>query len=216
MDAIHAAAIPETFITVWANLFDIAKASKGDRVLIHGGTSGIGTTALMLCRELGIQAFATAGSDAKCAAIRGLGAEAINYREQDFVEVIHACTEGRGVDIILDMMGASYFGRNIGALARRGRLVIIGVLGGALADEVNLLAVMAKQALVTGSMMRSRSATEKATIADALRREVWPALVEGRCQPMIDSVFPLVNAADAHRRMEASEHIGKIVLSVAE
>jgi NADPH:quinone reductase len=216
MDAVQAAAIPETFFTVWANLFRIGRAAKGDRVLIHGGTSGIGTTALMLCREFGIQAFATAGSEAKCAAIRSLGADAINYREEDFAEAIHALTSGHGVDIILDIMGASYFDRNMDALALNGRLVIIGFLGGAYAEKVNLMAVGAKRAIVTGSMMRPRTAEEKAAIADDLYRKVWPILSAGRCWPVIDKVFPLVNASDAHRRMEAGEHIGKIVLKVAD
>ncbi|HSB98189.1 MAG TPA: NAD(P)H-quinone oxidoreductase [Spongiibacteraceae bacterium] len=216
MDALHAAAIPETFFTVWANLFELGGARAGDRVLIHGGTSGIGTTALMLCRERGIQAFATAGSAEKCAAIGTLGAEAINYRDENFADVIRARTNNRGVDIILDIMGAAYFERNLQALAQGGRLIIIGLLGGAVADNINLAAIMARRATLTGSMMRSRTAAEKATIATALFEQVWPALAAGRCLPIIDKVFPLAEAAAAQRRMEAGEHIGKIVLNVAQ
>jgi len=215
MDALQAAAIPETFFTVWANLFELGAARAGDRVLIHGGTSGIGTTALMLCRERGIQAFATAGSAEKCAAIRTLGAEAINYRDENFADVIRARTNNRGVDIILDIIGAAYFERNLQALAHGGRLIVIGLLGGAVADNINLAAVMAKRATITGSMLRSRTAAEKAAIAAALFEQVWPALAAGRCLPIIDKVFPLAEAAAAHRRMEAGEHIGKIVLDVA-
>lgn len=215
MDMICAAAIPETFFTVWANLFEMGNARKGDRVLIHGGTSGIGSTALLLCQELGIQAFATAGSEAKCAQVRALGAEAINYREQAFADVIAQRTAGQGVDVILDIMGGSYFEQNLAALARGGRLVIVGFLGSDRAKDVNLRAIMAKKAIVTGSMLRSRSALEKAAIADALRKNVWPILSAGRCQPIIDTVFTLTEAAQAHQRMEGGEHIGKIVLRVS-
>ena len=216
MDPVHAAAIPETYFTVWANLFGMGSAGSGDTVLVHGGTSGIGTTALMLCREFGVRALATAGSEAKCAAIRELGAEAINYREQDFVNKAQEGTGGRGVDVILDVVGASYFGRNIAALAMDGRLVIIGFLGGARVKEAELRAIVAKRAVVTGSLLRPRTSAEKGAIADALRENVWPVLAAGRCWPIIDSVFPLERAADAHRRMESGEHIGKIVLKVGE
>ncbi|TBR40740.1 NAD(P)H-quinone oxidoreductase [Dyella terrae] len=214
VDAIHAAAIPETFFTVWANLFRIGRASKGQRVLVHGGTSGIGTTALMLCREFGIQAFATAGSERKCAAIRKLGAEAINYHEQNFALAIQEKTEGHGVDVILDIIGGSYFERNVAALARDGRLVVIGFLGGTVVEQVDLQALVLKRACVTGSTMRARSTAEKAEIAADLRLHVWPVFAAGRCLPIVDQVFPLSRAADAHRAMEAGEHIGKIVLKV--
>lgn len=216
IDAVHAAAIPETYFTVWANLFEMGGATRGDTVLIHGGTSGIGTTALMLCRELGVEALATAGSEAKCAAIRELGGEAINYREQDFVDIVRERTDGRGVDVVLDIVGASYFARNIDALAMDGRLVIIAFLGGAKVEAVALNTIVAKRAVVTGSLLRPRTSAEKAGIAEALRQNVWPVLAAGRCWPVIDSVFPLERAADAHRRMESGEHIGKIVLEVAE
>lgn len=214
MDWLQAAAVPETFFTVWANLFDMGGASKGQRALIHGGTSGIGTTALMLCREFGIKAFATAGSEEKCAAVRKLGAEAVNYRDQDFVRVIQDNTAGKGVNVILDIMGASYLNQNIAALAMEGRLVMLGFLGGGRANDVDLLGIMSKRATITGSLMRPRTDAEKASIAEQLREYVWPVLAAGRCRPMIDKVYPLVEAAQAHARMEGGDHIGKIVLQV--
>ncbi|MGY2258022.1 NAD(P)H-quinone oxidoreductase [Pseudomonas sp. SDO55104_S430] len=213
MDWLHAAAIPETYFTVWANLFEMGGARKGQSALIHGGTSGIGTTALMLCREFGIEAFATAGSGEKCAVVRELGAEAINYREQNFAQVIAEKTAGRGVDVVLDIMGGSYLNDNVTALAMEGRLVMLGFLGGAVAKDVNLLAIMAKRASVTGSLLRSRTKEEKAEIARQLREHVWPVLAAGRCLPMIDKVYPLTDVALAHERMEAGDHVGKIVLS---
>jgi putative PIG3 family NAD(P)H quinone oxidoreductase len=215
MDWVQAAAVPETFFTVWANLFDMGGASKGQRALIHGGTSGIGTTALMLCREFGIKAFATAGSEEKCAAVRKLGAEAINYRDQDFVRVIQDNTAGKGVNVILDIMGGSYLNQNIAALGMEGRLVMLGFLGGGRANDVDLLGIMSKRATITGSLMRPRTDAEKASIAEQLREYVWPVLTAGRCLPMIDKVYPLAEAAQAHARMEAGDHIGKIVLQVA-
>ncbi|PKA68204.1 putative PIG3 family NAD(P)H quinone oxidoreductase [Pseudomonas baetica] len=214
LDWVQAAAIPETFFTVWANLFGLGGASRGQRALIHGGTSGIGTTALMLCREFGIEAFATAGSPEKCAAIRELGGEAINYRDQDFAEVIAEKTAGQGVNVILDIMGGSYFNGNVSALAMDGRLVMLGFLGGAKANDVDLLAILGKRAVVTGSLLRARTTEEKAAIADALREHVWPTLNEGRCLPLIDKVYALTDAAQAHAHMEAGDHIGKIVLRV--
>jgi putative PIG3 family NAD(P)H quinone oxidoreductase len=215
MDWIHAAAIPETFFTVWANLFGLGGAQKGQRALIHGGTSGIGTTALMLCREFGIQAFATAGSADKCAAIAGLGAEAINYREQDFAQVIAEKTGGQGVNVVLDIMGASYLNNNLKALAMEGHLVMLGFLGGGKAHDVDLLTIMSKRANITGSLLRSRTKDEKAAIADQLREHVWPVLSAGRCTPMIDQVFDYTEADKAHARMEGGDHIGKIVLRIA-
>ncbi len=211
----QAAAIPETFFTVWANLFEMGHASNGDTVLIHGGTSGIGTTALMLCREFGIRAFATAGSVEKCNAIRELGGEPINYRETSFADFVQEQTNGRGVDVILDIMGGSYFDNNLAALALDGRLLVIGFLGGAVAKEVNLAAIARRRAHITGSTMRTRTAREKAAIADSLRAHVWPVLSEGRCIPMIHATFPLERAADAHRAMEAGHHIGKLVLEIS-
>lgn len=214
MDWSQAAAIPETFFTVWANLFNMGGAIKGQRVLIHGGTSGIGTTALMLCQEFGIEAFATAGSEKKCAAIHELGAEAINYREKDFAQVIAQKTADKGVDIILDIMGGSYLNQNISSLAMDGRLVLLGFLGGSHANEVDLLAIMGKRATITGSLMRSRTKEEKALIAQQLREHVWPVLTAGRCLPIIDRVFRFTDAAQAHARMEGGDHIGKIVLQM--
>jgi putative PIG3 family NAD(P)H quinone oxidoreductase len=214
MDWVQAAAIPETFFTVWANLFEMGGASKGQRALIHGGTSGIGTTALMLCREFGVKAFATAGSEEKCAVIRQLGAEPINYRDQDFVQVIQEKTANKGVNVILDIMGGSYLNQNIAALSMEGRLVMLGFLGGAHAKDIDLLAIMAKRAVVTGSLLRSRTREEKASIAEQLREYVWPVLAAGRCLPIIDKVYALTEASQAHARMEAGDHIGKIVLRV--
>ena len=214
MDWIQAAAIPETFFTVWANLFGLGGAHTGQRVLIHGGTSGIGTTALMLCREFGIQAFATAGSADKCAAIAQLGGEPIHYREQDFAEVIAQQTDGQGVDVILDIMGGSYLNNNLKALAMDGHLVMLGFLGGAKANDVDLLSILGKRAVITGSLLRARTKDEKAAIAQQLREYVWPVLEAGRCLPIIDKVYESTAAAQAHARMEGGDHIGKIVLRV--
>ncbi|MGO4011136.1 NAD(P)H-quinone oxidoreductase [Pseudomonas sp. ITP1] len=214
VDWVQAAAIPETFFTVWANLFGLGAAKAGQRVLIHGGTSGIGTTALMLCREFGIEAFATAGSAEKCDAIRQLGGQPINYREEDFAEVIAQKTADQGVNVILDIMGGSYLNGNISALAMDGRLVMLGFLGGARANDIDLLAILGKRAVVTGSLLRARTAEEKAAMADQLQEHVWPALSAGRCLPIIDKVYPLADAAQAHARMEGGDHIGKIVLQV--
>ncbi|MDR7056436.1 putative PIG3 family NAD(P)H quinone oxidoreductase [Pseudomonas koreensis] len=215
VDWIQAAAIPETFFTVWANLFGLGGAKAGQRVLIHGGTSGIGTTALMLCREFGIEAFATAGSAEKCAAISKLHGQPINYREEDFAKVIAEKTADQGVNVILDIMGGSYLNGNISALAMDGRLVMLGFLGGARANDIDLLAILGKRAVVTGSLLRARTAAEKAAIADQLLEHVWPALSAGRCLPIIDKVYPLADADQAHARMEGGDHIGKIVLQVA-
>ncbi|RON65871.1 NAD(P)H-quinone oxidoreductase [Pseudomonas fluorescens] len=214
LDWIQAAAIPETFFTVWANLFGLGGASRGQRALIHGGTSGIGTTALMLCREFGIEAFATAGSPDKCAAIRELGGKPINYREEHFATVIAEKTAGQGVNVILDIMGGSYLNDNVSALAMDGHLVMLGFLGGARANDVDLLAILGKRAVVTGSLLRPRTSAEKAAIAAQLREHVWPALSAGRCLPIIDKVYWLSEAAQAHAHMEAGDHIGKIVLRV--
>ncbi|MBN2978910.1 NAD(P)H-quinone oxidoreductase [Pseudomonas fluorescens] len=214
MDWIQAAAVPETFFTVWTNLFGLGDAHTGQRVLIHGGTSGIGTTALMLCREFGIQAFATAGSADKCAAIATLGGEPINYREQDFAQVIAEQTHDQGVDVILDIMGGSYLNNNLKALAMDGHLVILGFLGGARANDVDLLTILGKRAVITGSLLRPRTGEEKAAIAEQLREYIWPVLAAGRCLPIIDKVYDYTDAAQAHARMEGGDHIGKIVLRV--
>lgn len=216
MTFIEAAAVPETFFTVWANLFQMAGAKRGDKVLIHGGTSGIGTTALMLCEAFGIEAFATAGSEQKCEAIAALGGKPINYRTTDFAAEVLAQTGGVGVDIILDIMGASYLQGNLAALARDGRLMVIGFLGGTVAKDVDLQALVLKRATITGSTMRARTAAEKAHIAAGLRTHAWPLLEAGQCRPVIHRIFPLAEAAAAHALMESGAHIGKIVLQVAQ
>ncbi|WP_207922122.1 NAD(P)H-quinone oxidoreductase [Saccharopolyspora terrae] len=213
VDAVHAAAIPETFFTVWANLFGIASASKGATLLVHGGTSGIGSTALMLAEEFGLRACATDTGPDKCHAVLELGAErAIDFGEENFVDVVHDWSGGNGVDIILDIVGGAYLTRNLEALAKDGTILLIGFLGGETAEKVNLLDIALKRAKLTGSTMRSRSAQEKASVADDLRDKVWPALSAGRCLPKIHEVFPLERAADAHRLMESGSHVGKIVL----
>jgi NADPH2:quinone reductase len=211
MDLRAAACLPETFFTVWSNVFGRGRLRAGERFLVHGGSSGIGTTAIQLAHAFGARVFATAGSEAKCAACVALGAErAINYRSEDFVAVLRA--EG-GADLILDMVGGGYVTRNIRALADEGRLVQIAFLEGAKV-EVNLAEVMMRRLWVTGSTLRPQSESAKAAIARSLEHEVWPMLSEGRLQPPIDSVFPLEQASAAHARMESSAHIGKIVLDV--
>ncbi|HCL66217.1 MAG TPA: NAD(P)H-quinone oxidoreductase [Rhizobium sp.] len=214
-DAVRAAALPETFFTVWANLFQMAGLTEGETVLIHGGTSGIGTTAIQLARAFGAEVFATAGSAEKCAACEKLGARrAINYREEDFVEVIREETGKRGVDTILDMIGAAYFEKNLAALAKDGCLSIIAFLGGAVAEKVDLRPIMVKRLTVTGSTMRPRTAEEKRGIRDELVAEVWPFLDAGEVAPVIHTVLPFEQVVEAHRLMESSQHIGKIVLKL--
>ena len=214
-DAIRAGALPETFFTVWANLFQIGRLTKGETALVHGGTSGIGVTAIQLAREFGARIFATAGSEDKCAACLKLGADAaINYRTKDFAAEVKTLTEGRGVNAILDMVGAPYMARNVRSLAMDGRLVMIAFLEGSKAPEFDFLPVMVKRLTITGSTMRPRTTAQKAAIAADLRAKVWPALDAGRCAPVIHATFPLAQAAEAHRLMESSQHIGKIMLSV--
>lgn len=215
-DAIRAAALPETFFTVWANLFGLGRLSQGETALIHGGTGGIGTTAIQLAHERGARVYATAGSAEKVAACLRLGADgAVNYKEADFADSVRQWTQGRGVDVVLDMVGAAYFTRNLRALAIDGRLVMIAFMGGTKVETLDLTPIMTRRLHITGSTMRPRSAAQKAHIAAELRREVWPVLSAGRCGPLVHEVFPLERAADAHRLMESSEHIGKIVLSLA-
>lgn len=215
-DLRRAAALPETFFTVWANLFGHGRLAAGESCLIHGGSSGIGTTAIQLAHAFGATAYATAGTDGKCAACVGLGAAAaINYRREDFAAEIRRLTDGRGVDVILDMVGAPYFARNLASLAIDGRLVFIAFLGGSKGDGLDLLPIMTKRLAVTGSTMRPRSTAEKGAIASALRDKVWPLLAAGRCAPVIHATFPLAQAAKAHALMESSTHIGKILLEVA-
>ncbi len=215
LDFIAAAAIPETFFTVWTNVFDRGRLKTGESALFHGGTSGIGTTAIQLATARGARVFATAGSDEKCRACEAFGAErGINYRTEDFVAVIQEHTEGRGVDVILDIIGGDYFSRNIAALAKDGRLVQIGLMGGTASPTIDLNQVLRRWLTVTGSTLRPRSVEEKGSIAAALRREVWPLLESGRVKPIVYRTFPLTDAASAHRLMESSAHIGKIVLTV--
>lgn len=209
----EAACLPETYFTVWSNVFQRGGLQAGERFLVHGGSSGIGTTAIQLGKLFGARVFATAGSAEKCAACTGLGAErAINYRDADFVEVIRA--EG-GADLILDMVGGDYIPRNIRALADDGRLVQIAFLQGPKV-EVNFAQMMTRRLTLTGSTLRPQSDLAKARIADSLREHVWPLLSAGRLGPVMDSEFPLEDAAAAHARMESSGHIGKIVLKVAD
>ncbi|KGT47311.1 NAD(P)H-quinone oxidoreductase [Acinetobacter sp. HR7] len=210
---VQAAAIPETFFTVWANVFQMGKAKAGETVLIHGGTSGIGTTALMLCNALGMKTFATVGSDDKVQAISHL-TTAINYKTQDFEQVINEVTDNAGVDVILDIVGAPYLERNLNLLRRDGRLVYIAFLGGAKAKEVKLGQIMMKRLTITGSTMRARNTEEKSEIAKGLEETVWPLLEQGQCLPMIYKIFKFDQIQDAHAAMDTGEHIGKIVVEV--
>jgi putative PIG3 family NAD(P)H quinone oxidoreductase len=213
LDLVAAAAMPETFFTVWTNVFERGALRHGETALFHGGTSGIGTTAIQLAVARGARALATAGSDAKCQACVALGAElAINYRTTDFVAAVHAHTGGRGVDLVLDIMGGSYVPRNLAALAMDGRLVQIGLLEGEPMATVDFRRVLGRRLTLSGSTLRPRSVQEKGRIAEALRREVWPLVEAGRVVPRVAATFPLAEAAAAHRLMESSTHIGKIVL----
>jgi NADPH2:quinone reductase len=212
-DAIRAAALPETSFTVWANLFQLGRLSKGDTALVHGGSGGIGITAIRFAREFGARIFATAGSDEKCAACLKLGADAaINYRTHDFAAEVKTLTEGRGVDVILDMVGGPYMARNVRSLGLDGRLVLIAFLQGSKVQDFDFVQVLVRRLTITGSTMRPRSTAQKGAIAAELRSRVWPALDAGRCSPVIHATFPLAQAAEAHRLMESSAHIGKIVL----
>jgi NADPH2:quinone reductase len=215
-DAVHAAALPETYFTVWANLFMIGRLMKGETALIHGGTSGIGVTAIQLAAAMGASTIVTAGSDEKIAACLRLGAKAaINYRTQDFGDEVKRITEGRGVDVVLDMVGAPYFPRNLRALALDGRLIQIAFLQGSKLDALDLMPIMTRRLTIAGSTMRPRTRSQKAQIADELRSIVWPMLDTGQAKPVIHQVFPLAEAAQAHALMESSMHIGKIMLQVA-
>jgi putative PIG3 family NAD(P)H quinone oxidoreductase len=211
---VEAAALPETFLTVWTNLFQLGGAKAGDTVLVHGGTSGIGTTAILLGKAFGLEVVVTAGSAEKCARASEIGAAlAIDYKAQDFVEEVKRFTGGRGVQVVLDMVGGDYVPRNLACLAEEGRHVSIAVQRGPTA-EISLWDVMRKRLVLTGSTLRARSVAFKAALADELRREVWPHLEAGAIRPVIDRVYPLAEAAEAHRRMESGDHAGKIVLEV--
>ncbi len=214
LSMIEAAAIPETYFTVWTNVFERGRLEAGESILIHGGTSGIGTTAIQLARAFGAIVLATAGSDEKCEAARGLGAaHAFNYRTTDWVAAGREVTGGRGVDVVLDIVGGDYMGRNLDLLATEGRLVQIAFLKSPKA-EIDFSVMMRKRAWITGSTLRPRTPAEKGAIAAQLRRQVWPLLESRTVRPIIHQVFPLAQAADAHRLMEAGTHIGKIVLDV--
>jgi NADPH:quinone reductase len=216
LTAIEAASLPETFFTVWLDVFDFGALKAGETLLVHGGSSGIGITAIQLADALGSPVFVTAGSDAKCDACRKLGAtEAINYRTQDFETEIQRLTERRGVDVILDMVGGSYTPKNLRILAKDGRLVHIHYFEGP-KTEIDLSLIVARHLTITGSGLRPQSVEKKAAIARALEQTAWPLISSGRIKPVIDRVFPLEHAADAHRLMESSEHIGKIVLEVSD
>ena len=214
LDMVQAAALPETFFTVWTSVFERGRLAAGETLLVHGGSSGVGTAAISLARAFGARVFVTAGSAEKCAACERLGAErAINYRTEDFVEVVRERTGGRGVDVILDMVGGDYVPRNIEALAMDGRLIVIALPGGARA-EVDLLKVLHRRLTLTGGSLRVRTVEQKGAIARALEEHVWPLLESGRVAPVVHATFPLAEAAAAHRLMESSAHIGKIVLVV--
>jgi NADPH2:quinone reductase len=211
---VEAAAIPETFFTVWTNLFDRGRCKAEDTVLIHGGTSGIGTTAIQLAAAWGARVFATAGSDDKARACERLGAvRGINYRTEDFVEVMRAETGGKGVDVTLDMVAGSYIPRNLEIAALEGRIVMISLIGGSRA-EINAGTILTKRLTLTGSTLRSRTVVQKAEVADAVRKNIWPLLAAGRVRPVVHATFPLAQASEAHRLMETSNHIGKIVLTI--
>jgi putative PIG3 family NAD(P)H quinone oxidoreductase len=214
MDFVRGAAIPETYFTVWNNLFQRSKLQTGHVLLIHGGTSGIGTTAIQLAGAFGATVYATAGTNEKCRACESIGATAaINYRTTDFVEAIMTLTSGRGVDIILDIVGGDYFDRNLHALAIDGHLVQIGLQGGA-RTSINLATIMQRRLTVTGSTLRPRSVEEKGAIARELEQHVWPLLGSGRVSPVVYRTFPLTEAAEAHRLLESGDVIGKVVLTV--
>lgn len=215
LNDIAAASLPETFFTVWSNVFDRARLQPGETLLIQGGTSGIGVTAIQMAKALGARVIATAGSDDKCAACLALGADhAINYKTQDFVAVVADLTGGQGVNVVLDMVAGAYVAREIECLAEDGRLVIIAVQGGVKA-EFNAGMVLRKRLTITGSTLRPRPIAFKAAIAQALRERVWPLLVQGRIKPVIHQVFPAGEAAAAHTLMESNQHIGKLVLTWA-
>lgn len=214
LDFAQAAAVPETFFTVWANLFMMGRAREGETLLVHGGTSGIGMTALMLAREFGLRAVSTDGGPGKGEVARRFGAElSIDHRTQDFLSEVMAWSGGQGVDLVLDILGASAFERNLAALKKDGRLLLIGFMGGDKVEQLSILPILLKRLVVTGSTMRARTPAEKADIARQLKEQVWPVLAAGRCAPHVHRTFALDQAAEAHRLMESRQHVGKIVLT---
>jgi NADPH2:quinone reductase len=215
LDSIHAASLPEAMFTVWSNVFGFGRLQPGETLLVHGGTSGIGVAAIQLAVALGHTVFATAGSAEKCRFCESLGAKrAIDYKSEDFVAEIGKATDGRGVDVVLDMVGGSYVPRNLQVLATEGRLVMIATQGGA-KGEIDVLRIMQQRLVVTGSTLRPRPAAFKRAIRDQLLAKVWPLIAAGRIRPIVDSVFALAQAPQAHARMESSEHIGKIILALS-
>ena len=214
LSMVEAAALPETFFTVWTNVFQRGRLQAGETLLVHGGSSGIGTTAIQLASRSGSRVFVTAGSAEKCSICRELGASvAIDYRTEDFVRVIERETGGKGVDVILDMVGGDYINRNLQCLAVEGRMVHISFLKGTKA-EINLASLMVKRQTITGSTLRPQSVAQKGAIAKAVEEKVWPLVAAGEVQPQIHATFPLEQAADAHRLMESSIHVGKIMLTL--
>ena len=212
----EAAALPETFFTVWANVFDRAGLKPGESFLVHGGSSGIGTAAIQLAKSLGSKVFTTAGSAEKCAACQRLGADvAINYTEQDYVKVLQEVTDGQGVDVILDMVGGDYVARNLELAAVDGRIASISFLKGSQV-EIDMMQILRKRLTVTGSTLRPRSAEAKAGIAEKLRAQIWPLIESGEIKPLIAARFPLADVVESHKLMESSKHIGKIILTVAD
>ena len=214
LSALEAATLPETYFTVWSNVFDRAQLAEGESLLVQGGSSGIGVTAIQLAKALGHRVFATAGTEDKCRAVEALGAErGINYRDEDFVAVVKELTGGKGVNVILDMVAGDYVAREIDCLADDGRLVVIALLGGARAD-IDMGQVLRRRLHITGSTLRPRPVAFKAAIARQLREQAWPLFVQGKIKPVVHKVFPLAQAAEAHALMESSTHVGKIVLQV--
>lgn len=213
---IEAAALPETFFTVWSNVFDRGQLKSGESFLIHGGSSGIGTTAIQMAKAMGALVYTTAGSQEKCDACIALGADvAINYHEDDFVEVIKEATKGKGIDVILDMVGGEYIPKNFKIAALEGRIINIAFLQGPVV-KTNFLPVMLKRLTVTGSTLRPQSETAKAAIAYNLKNTIWPLIESGNIKPVIAKVFPLEDVVNAHKLMESNQHIGKIVLKVSD
>ncbi|WP_336485551.1 NAD(P)H-quinone oxidoreductase [Methylobacterium nigriterrae] len=213
LSLVEAAGLPETFFTVYSNVIQRGRLQPGEIFLVHGGSSGIGSTAIQIAKQHGAHVFATAGSDEKCRFCEDLGADAaINYREADFAEEVKRLTDGKGVDVILDMIGASYLPRNLAALAVEGRLVMIALMGGYKVDGLNITPIMLKRLTFTGATLRPRPKSEKAEIAEGLRRDVWPDLESGAIRPVIHATFPLEKAGEAHALMESSTHLGKILL----
>lgn len=214
-DAIHAAALPENYFTVWVNVFMQGRLKPGESLLVHGGSSGIGITAIQLAHAFNSQVYATAGTTEKCQACLRYGADgAVNYRDADFLSFVHKVTDNHGVDMVLDMVGAAYFAKNLQCLALDGRLIEIATQQGAIVEQLDLRAIMKKRLVITGSQLRPRSTAEKGAIAAALHKEVWPLLTQGLCRPVIYQTFPLSAVNQAHQLMESSQHIGKIILKL--